>query len=269
MRKLSIITINYNNLDGLRRTIDSVICQTWKDYEWIVIDGGSTDGSKELIEQYQEHFAYWCSEPDRGIYHAMNKGIAKAIGDYLIFMNSGDAFYNENVLDKVFSVERTADIITGQVVRSDNNQLLRRYDDNLLIQLYKDTLNHQGSFIKRDLFRNRRYDEDFKIVSDWKFWFETIMCGDASVEVVNEVIAVQDMMGISSVNLSNDGIDSQLEERRRVLDLFFPPLLQQTLDEYLQQQNSPYIIYGKQLEQKSHFLHAVSWRLLRLLSNFA
>ena len=79
--KLSIITINYNNKAGLQKTIDSVICQTWKDYEWIIIDGGSTDGSKELIEQYQQYFAYWCSEPDKGVYNAMNKGITKAKGE--------------------------------------------------------------------------------------------------------------------------------------------------------------------------------------------
>ena len=83
--KLSIITINYNNKAGLQRTIDSVICQTCKDFEWIVIDGGSTDGSKQLIEQYQSHFAYWCSEPDNGVYHAMNKGITHAKGEYLLF----------------------------------------------------------------------------------------------------------------------------------------------------------------------------------------
>ena len=76
--KLSIITINYNNKAGLQKTIDSVVAQTWRDFEWIIIDGGSTDGSKELIEQYQQHFAYWCSEPDKGVYNAMNKGIDKA-----------------------------------------------------------------------------------------------------------------------------------------------------------------------------------------------
>ena len=98
--KLSIITINYNNLAGLQRTIDSVVCQTWHDYEWIIIDGGSSDGSKELIEQYQEYITYWCSEPDKGIYNAMNKGIDHAHGDYLIFMNSGDAFASKKCIRK-------------------------------------------------------------------------------------------------------------------------------------------------------------------------
>ena len=102
--KLSIITVNYNNKAGLQKTIDSVVCQTWRDFEWIVIDGGSTDGSKELIEQYQQHFAYWCSEPDKGVYNAMNKGISKAKGEYLNFMNSGDCFYNEYSLSYFHAV---------------------------------------------------------------------------------------------------------------------------------------------------------------------
>lgn len=79
--KLSIITINYNNREGLKKTIESVLSQTFTDYEYIIIDGGSTDGSRELIEQYQSHLSFWCSEPDKGIYNAMNKGIAKARGN--------------------------------------------------------------------------------------------------------------------------------------------------------------------------------------------
>ncbi len=91
--KLSIITVNLNNKDGLQKTIDSVISQTFKDFEWIVIDGGSTDGSKELIEKYSDYISYWVSEPDKGIYNAMNKGIKVAKGDYLEFLNSGDIFF--------------------------------------------------------------------------------------------------------------------------------------------------------------------------------
>jgi glycosyltransferase involved in cell wall biosynthesis len=89
--KLTIITINYNNKEGLVKTFDSVRVQTWKDFEFIVIDGGSTDGCKELIEQNHQ-INYWVSEKDSGVYNAMNKGIRKATGDYVIFMNSGDFF---------------------------------------------------------------------------------------------------------------------------------------------------------------------------------
>lgn len=88
--KLSIITINFNNRDGLQRTINSVLSQSFKDFEWIVIDGGSTDGSRNLLEIYKKYFSYWCSEPDKGVYNAQNKGISVAKGEYMSFMNSGD-----------------------------------------------------------------------------------------------------------------------------------------------------------------------------------
>ena len=83
---LSIITINYNNINGLQNTLKSVFCQSRHDFEWIVIDGGSTDGSKELLEKYTNRINYWVSEPDHGIYEAMNKGIKVAKGDYLQFL---------------------------------------------------------------------------------------------------------------------------------------------------------------------------------------
>ena len=101
--KLSIVTINYNNLSGLQKTIDSVLQQSFKDYEWIIIDGGSTDGGKELLEKNQNHFAYWCSEPDKGIYNAINKGLSHATGDYIQFLNSGDWLYDSTILEKVFT----------------------------------------------------------------------------------------------------------------------------------------------------------------------
>ena len=97
--KYSIITVNYNNRDGLRATIESVVNQTYRDYEFIVIDGGSTDGSTDVLKEFDDKITYWVSEPDKGIYNGMNKGIAKATGDYLNFMNSGDCFYNEKVLE--------------------------------------------------------------------------------------------------------------------------------------------------------------------------
>ena len=110
---LSIITINYNNLEGLKKTIESVCSQTYRDYEWIVIDGGSTDGSRELIEENKSHIHYWVSEPDNGIYHAMNKGIAQAKGDYCQFLNSGDYYIAPNTLQQVFSHDELADVNYG------------------------------------------------------------------------------------------------------------------------------------------------------------
>ena len=94
---LSIITIN---LEGLKRTYESIVHQTFTDYEWIVIDGGSTDGSHEFIEEHEEKCSYWCSEPDKGIFNAMNKGVLHANGQYCLFLNSGDHFYGNKILRK-------------------------------------------------------------------------------------------------------------------------------------------------------------------------
>ena len=255
--KLSIITVNYNNKAGLQKTIDSVVAQTWRDFEWIVIDGGSTDGSKELIEQYQQHFAYWCSEPDKGVYNAMNKGIERAKGEYLLFLNSGDALYDKDVLQKVHDLHLDADIISGQVERMDNHQLLRTYDKSILMQLYRDTLNHQGTFIKRTLFDDLRYDESLKVVSDWKFWLETIIWRNASVETIDLFVAKQDMTGISVIVNQ-----IHIQERDNIKLKFFPPLLQKELNDTLHIRNSIYNIRGEYLIQNSDFLYCLGARIL-------
>lgn len=121
--KLSIITVNYNNFDGLKKTAESILTQTWRDFEWIIIDGASTDGSREYIVDLNENLnkngwnpiSYWCSEPDKGIYNAMNKGIVKAKGDYLNFMNSGDGFYESDTLRKIYLyiVKGNSDVYYG------------------------------------------------------------------------------------------------------------------------------------------------------------
>lgn len=264
---LSIITINYNNRAGLQRTIDSVICQTWKDYEWIVIDGGSKDGSKELIEQYQQHFAYWCSEPDKGVYNAMNKGVVHAHGDYLIFMNSGDAFYDGSVLEEIYSLNSSADIITGQIVSLDKLQQLHQFCGSLFMQLYETTLPHQGTFIRRDLLIKYPYDEKLKIVSDWKFWLQAIVWGGAKVERTDIIVAKFDTTGISSCKDSTS-LSRYVDEREKVKKEFFPPMLRDELEEYSCIRISPFVIYGEYLRNHCHLAFAIGWRLLRFFVYF-
>lgn len=259
--KLSIITVNYNNSDGLQRTINSVIEQTWHDFEWIIIDGGSADGSKELIEQNKDSFSYWCSESDNGIYHAMNKGISQANGDYLLFLNSGDSLFDKDVLHKFSQLNLDADIIAGQVVRGDNGKLIRIYDDDVFIQIFKGTLNHQGSFIRKSLFDNNRYDENLKVVSDWKFWIESIVWNNASVCYTDLVVAIQDMTGISHT-VPND-------ERERVLDTFFPPRLQKELNDYVRLRSSVYVVRSNYLLVHSPICYRIGRRFLALLMKMA
>ena len=111
--RLSVITINMNNRKGLERTIKSVVCQIFADFEYIVIDGASVDGSADVIREYADKIHYWISEPDTGIYNAMNKGILQAKGDYCLFLNSGDALYTTTVLEEVFNQNFSEDIIIG------------------------------------------------------------------------------------------------------------------------------------------------------------
>jgi len=197
---LSIITINYNNREGLQKTIDSVLSQTWKDYEWLIIDGGSTDGSKELIEQYKEHFAYWCSEPDKGVYNAMNKGIAKAKGEYLNFMNSGDCFYEAGTLKNVFSKERKAAILYGDCMQiyPDHNHVIKYPIQMEFYTIYMHPICHQSLFINKTLLKERNYDEAYTIYADWKQLMEETIQG-ATLEHIGCIVCRYDMSGMSSV----------------------------------------------------------------------
>ena len=217
--RYSIITINYNNKIGLHNTIKSVVQQTCNDYEYIIIDGGSEDGSVDVINNYKDHVDYWVSEVDRGIYHAMNKGVSRAQGDYCIFMNSGDCFYNETVLERITRLEDKDDIVVGRVV-SHNNQLLFAPPsrDISLYYLYSGTVPHQSSFIKTELLRQYPYDENLKIVSDWKFFVQAIIEGNCTIRFVNELVARFDMDGVSTSNP-----DKMWKEKTQVLSELFPP----------------------------------------------
>ncbi len=199
--KLSIVTINYNNLVGLKKTIDSVVAQTLRDYEWIVIDGGSTDGSKELIEQYQSHFAYWCSEPDKGIYNAINKGISHAHGDFVQFLNSGDWLFEDTTLEKVFSqIDNKNDIYYGDMVQVNDGEKLNplSYPDELGFFFFPyNNICHQATFYRRSLFDNNPYDESFFIVSDWAMNIKLLLEG-CTFKHLNQNIVYYDNCGRSS-----------------------------------------------------------------------
>ena len=121
--KYSIITINLNNSAGLRKTIESVVNQTFQDFEYIIIDGGSTDGSVDIIKEYSSRIDYWVSEPDRGIYNAMNKGIVQAHGDYINFMNSGDCFSKNTILEEIYA-DLSFDFVFGKARTIPNNTIL-------------------------------------------------------------------------------------------------------------------------------------------------
>lgn len=197
--KYSIITINYNNKDGLKKTIQSVLGQTYHDYEFIIIDGGSTDGSVEVIKQNADHIDYWVSEPDGGRYPAMNKGIKQAKGDYLNFMNSGDTFHSSTVLEDISKMNLTEDIITGGIYDSEKDvSHIIKPQEVTLLTMFKNTFNHQATFIKKELFDKRLYDEDYVIQSDAKFNYQSIIYDNCSIRIIDYIVANYDFNGISS-----------------------------------------------------------------------
>ena len=208
--RLSIITINYNNLKGLKKTIESVCSQTFRDYEWIVIDGGSTDGSRELIEENKSHIHYWVSEPDNGIYHAMNKGIAQAKGDYCQFLNSGDYYIAPNTLQQVFSHDELADVNYGdQWCIKDGKVVEKRvYPDQInLTYLFRAPLGHQAAFFRTSVIKEHLYKEQYHISADRAFFLELYVHG-FQFKHFNLPIVYFDTEGIGS-NIKT------LAERRR------------------------------------------------------
>ena len=226
--KLSIITINRNNAAGLEKTMRSVATQTFKEFEYIVVDGASTDGSVEVIKRLEPEFAHlkWVSEPDSGIYNAMNKGMRMASGEYFQILNSADCLASEDVVERMLSaLENTSypSILYGNMIKCfpDGKKLLDSSfagRDITMLGMYKGTLNHDPAYIRRDMFEKYGYyDENLKIVSDWKWYLQAIILGGEKPKYANIDVTLFDMTGISETNL-----DLCKEERKKELDRMFP-----------------------------------------------
>lgn len=256
--KLSIITINYNNAEGLRKTLASVAEQTYRDIEHIIIDGGSTDGSVEVIKEYVRNVermneltnegiqVVWSSEPDKGIYNAMNKGIEVALGrrivnsfnrsersedknkvlpDYVQILNSGDIFAAPDVVDRmVAEIEKAEypELLYGNMIKKDfaTGKVIGKSGEveYSLRQYYSSTLNHDCCYIRRDLFDTYGlYDENLKIVSDWKWFLQAIGLGKVKPIYVDIDVTIFDASGISESNL-----ELRNKERRQVIEAVLP-----------------------------------------------
>ena len=220
--KLSIITINYNNKEGLRRTIESVILQTFKDYEWIVIDGGSSDGSKELIEQYQQHFSYWCSEPDRGMYHAMNKGLGHSTGEWIIILNSGDYLYSENsLLEAVNATSEDVDVVYGDSVE-DNKGFKRVVEaqNDPDIMKYWPAYRHGSSLVRGDLHRKELFDlsrKDLGYALDWELIHRLYVKG-CVFKKINTIIECYEKDGTSNHEILNRWYNFKITNNGGILE---------------------------------------------------
>jgi len=220
--KLSIITVNYNDSEGLERTIKSVISQTFQDYEFVIIDGGSTDDSLNVIKKYENYIDYWTSERDGGIYPGMNKGLRQAKGEYLNFMNGGDYYHSTDVLEKIFALDTDADIITG--AHAENGLRNVGKGGVTMLDLYKWAIDHQASFIRREVALRHPYDEKYRIVSDWKFFIEALIFDNCTFYYTDMIVVDVDMKGISNTNFALDK-----QERDAVLHELFP---QRVLQDY-------------------------------------
>lgn len=227
---LSIITISKNNYSGLKKTLDSVSLQTDDKYEYIVIDGASTDGSASLLEEYDGIIDIGISEPDSGIYNAMNKGVNLSSGEYLLFLNSGDTLATNDVVDIINHHSLNSDIIIGAVNLIHNNQIIKRGHTVsgavTLFNLFLTGIPHQGTLTKRQLLLNNPFDENYRINSDFKFFLETIILQNKSVQYIPElVITNYDTNGISSTNEV-----SQKNERLKIYTELIPERIRSDYD---------------------------------------
>jgi glycosyltransferase involved in cell wall biosynthesis len=203
MYKLSIITINLNNYNGLEQTIRSVIDQTYTNFEFLIIDGNSFDSSLELINQFKDKLTYWVSEADTGIYNAMNKGILKANGEYCLFLNSGDILKNNNILEKLFSFQISEDIILCRSMSSPENKQ-ENFENQIsssvitFNDLFITSFNHQATLIKRSLFNKYGlYNEKYKIISDHLFIIKVLGINSGTFNFVDLIITSYNTGGIS------------------------------------------------------------------------
>lgn len=234
--KLSVITINRNNASGLRKTIESVVNQTFHDFEYIVIDGASDDGSVDVIKEFADKITYWVSEPDGGIYSAMNKGVRKAQGEYVQFLNSGDYYVGDLVLTNLFKNDFGEDVVYCNqinVYASGNVHNCGYASSNLsFLDVYDGKIHHSSSFSKRYLFEKYGYfDESYKIIADYVFFVKVLGYGNATVRYINQDVSVFD--GVSGVSSQKSGKWKQIhdEEDNRVFAELYSPRLRQFCEE--------------------------------------
>lgn len=297
--KLSIITINYNNAEGLRKTLASVAAQTYRDIEHIIIDGGSTDGSVDVIRDYEntikrsvtiEHPTIqvkWSSEPDKGIYNAMNKGIRKATGDYVQILNSGDLLAAPDVTERMMVAldslntkrstlnEDAISILYGNMLKSyDGKTIINRdtcggdmYTPESFLYFYKGTLNHDCAYIRRNLFEKYGlYNEQMKICSDWEWYVRTIVLGGEKSVYTNIDVTIFDMNGVSESHGKNAELIKK--ERREYLEKILPATILHDYDTFafpvLQYQRlKKYHLWGLAYFIERVLFKLEKWKLLK------
>ncbi len=275
--KLSIITINYNNSEGLHRTLASVAAQTYRDIEHIIIDGASSDGSVDVIKEYVlsnpkkdlffKHAITWVSEKDNGIYNAMNKGIRKATGSYIEILNSGDVLAAPDVTDRMvreLEKKEYPSILYGNMLKSYDGKTIINKDTcggacatESFLYFYRGTLNHDCAYIRRDLFdKYGLYNEEMKICSDWEWYVRAIVLGGEKAVYTNIDVTIFDMNGVSESHGKNAELIKK--ERREYLEKILPASVLHDYDTF----SLPIIQYQR---LKKHHLWGIVYFFERVL----
>ena len=202
---LSLITVCFNAKEELQLTLENVLSQTWSRFEYLVIDGGSTDCSVPILEHYKSLFAEkgiafrYISEPDHGIYDAMNKGTRMASGDWLLFLNAGDLLYEPDILKKVFSDSHSADILYGDTICVYQGHQ-KEYPALPLDHLtYEMAFCHQSAFISRELLLEHPYDISFRVCADHNFFLHAYL-QKKTFEYLPFPISIYEIAGFSDKN---------------------------------------------------------------------
>lgn len=201
---ISIITVSFNALHTIEQTIESVINQTYKNIEYIIIDGASTDGTTDIIKKYSDIISYWVSEPDNGVYYAMNKGIDVASGEYIFFLGSDDVLVSRDIIEKAVDylvVDTTIDMLSGQVWVVDEELCLQKKFTNSFSD--EDIFNgknipHQGLFVKSAIMKKEKFDISYQIASDYDFILKCFYSDNVKIKKIDLMISFYSNGGMSS-----------------------------------------------------------------------
>lgn len=219
---VTVITVCRNHAKGLEKTIQSVESQTWQEKEFLVIDGASTDGTMEVIRQHEGSITQWISEPDLGIYDAMNKGVRLAQGQWIIFMNAGDTFASADTLQRVFQEPQEADVIYGDVIKGENVKKAEAPHN-----AHRMFFCHQSAFVRTSCLKAFPFDTSHRMSADFKQIKQLYLAGK-NFKQLDFPIAVFDTLGISNTSRSKglrDNISVIREVDSRKDQLKFLPRL--------------------------------------------
>ena len=217
---LTVVTPVFNNVKDIESCLKSVAQQTYSNKEHWIIDGGSTDGSLEIIKQYADNYAHlkWISEKDKGIYDAMNKGIERAKGDWLYFLGSDDQLINETIIEEVFSNSENLDndLLYGNILLKEINMTFGKATDINGLKL--GCTNHQATFIRSSVFKKLgKYNERYSICSDWAFTIKCFQAKELKIKYIDKLIAVYSTVGFSN---TAKGDNLRLKDKNFNADFF-------------------------------------------------